>query len=167
MDIVVSIIEKIVWSGLAAAGFGVLFNIPKRTIIWVFFMGAIAGAFKFTLLHYGHGIVVASFVAAAVIGFLSIPISSSMHTGPFVMSIPSVIPMIPGYFGYKTLLGILKMALARDVLSSQSDFFIVMHNGLKLFFVLLALSIGISLPWLALRHKIRRKLILGKAEDLL
>lgn len=166
MDIVLTILEKCLWSGIAAVGFGILFNIPPRTILPVFLLGAIAGCIKFTTLHYEHGFILASFLAAGFVGFACIPISSRIHTSPFVLSIPSIIPMIPGYFGYKTLLGILKLAVTENIHKDTAEFFFALHNGLLLVFILLALSIGISLPWLALRNTIRKKLLVGHAEDL-
>ncbi|MFA8449454.1 MAG: threonine/serine exporter family protein [Bacteroidales bacterium] len=166
MEIIYTILFKVIWSGVAAAGFGILFNIPNRTIIPVFSLGAIAGLIKFSAIHLDVGIIIASFIASGFVGFASIPFSSKKHTSPFVLSIPSIIPMIPGYYGYKTLLGVVKLALSDNIQSEQTLFFSATQNGLRLFFILLVLTIGISLPWLALRKKVRRKLLIDKAEDL-
>ena len=44
------LLEKAFWGGSAAVGFAVLFNVPLRTLLTVFFLGAIGCFLKFSLL---------------------------------------------------------------------------------------------------------------------
>jgi uncharacterized membrane protein YjjB (DUF3815 family) len=167
MNIEISIIEKIIWSGIAATGFAILFNVPKRLLISVFSIGAIAGFIKFTLLLNETGIIFSTLLAASFVGFSSIPIARYKHTSPFVVSIPSIIPMIPGYFGYKTLLGIMKLAMSKNTSLEGEILMSVLHNGLNMTFVLASISIGVSLPWLLFREKGLKKIKLTDNENLI
>ncbi len=166
MVIEIIVLEKIFWSGVAAVGFGILFNIPKRIILPVFFLGGLAGFLKFTALANDTGIVLSSLVAASAVGFGSIPFAHKKHTSPFLLSIPSIIPMIPGYFGYKMLLGIMQLAIYNNPETDITTLMSVIHNGLNMMFILLSLSIGVSLPWLIFREKGLRKIKLAGKDDL-
>lgn len=63
-DIIIKLLEASVWSGMAAVGFGILFNIPKNTIYTVFLLGAGAGFIKFLLIHLNIHVVPATFLAS-------------------------------------------------------------------------------------------------------
>ncbi|MBN1651186.1 MAG: threonine/serine exporter family protein [Bacteroidales bacterium] len=160
------IIEKAFWSGVVGFGFAVLFNVPYRLLFAIFITSLIAGLVKFAGLTYGINIIFSSLFAASLVGFLSIPISRKKHTSPFVISIPSVIGMIPGYFGYQTLLGIMHLAIGNNP-DEMATLLFVTHSGINMLFVLASLSMGVSLPWLMFREKGLKKIKLASQEDLL
>lgn len=160
------IIEKAFWSGIVGFGFAVLFNVPFRLLLVVFLISLAAGLVKFGSLFLDVNIIFSSLFAASLVGFLSIPVSRHKHTSPFVISIPSVIGMIPGYFGYQTLLGIMHLALGNHP-DEISTLLFVTHNAINMLFVLGGLSIGVSLLWLIFRDQGLKKIKLAKEEDLL
>ena len=146
------IILKGILGGAAALGFAVMFNVPKRTLLSVFYLGAVGVTVKFIALLIGISIILSSLFGAALIGFLCQVIAIRRQTPPLVIAIPSVIPMVPGVFLYKMMIAVIR-------LSSTSDNDIILQliaetttNGLKAVFILLALSLGISLPYLILRR---------------
>lgn len=150
--------EKWIWLGCAGAGFGILFNVPQRTLLLIFIMAALGGALKLLAMHIGGGIILASFTGAMLVGFMSIYAAHLRHSPPFVLAIPAVIPMVPGALAYRAMLGVIHMTgeVSHDV------FLQLMHetadNGLKAFFVLLALSLGVSAPMLFTRSESAKKL---------
>jgi len=160
------IIEKAFWSGIVGFGFAVLFNVPKRLLFTILMTALFAGFIKFGSLANGTNIIVASLFAASSVGFASVFLSRIMNTSPFVLSIPSIIGMIPGYFGYKTLLGIMHFALGNNPDIEASLLLSVAHNGINMMFVLASLSIGVSLPWLLFRKKGLEKITFSHHEDL-
>jgi len=162
----ITIVEKVIWSGIAALGFGILFNIPRRVILPVFLLGGIAGFLKFFALTNGSGVVLASLFAASFVGFASIPYARQKQTSPFLLSIPSVIPMIPGYFGYKMLLGITQIAVLGESQNEVETMLSITHNGLNMIFILISLSVGVSLPWLIFKDKALKVIRLKKKGDL-
>ena len=163
----IDLLLKIFWSGVAAAGFSILFNVPNRTVISVFILGAIAGFIKFLCLKYNVSIVLASLAAASFVGFTSLLFAHYKNTSPFIISIPSVIPMIPGYFGYKTLIGLAKLVMYSDIENKVDILLSVNENFLKMLFILIALSIGVSIPWLIFKNKGLKKIKITHEDDLI
>jgi uncharacterized membrane protein YjjB (DUF3815 family) len=152
MTELLKILEVSLWSGVAALGFGILFNIPKKAIFTVFFLGFMAGMIKFILLHLDINIIVASFAGALSVGFLSMPLAHKIHQPPVVFSIPAVIPMIPGYFAYKTVLAVMNFTFI-ETESAKRLVLVdnIFSNGFTMFFILISLTIGVSFPLLLLR----------------
>ncbi len=155
---VLEIIEKGIWAGIAALGFGLLFNIPKKIISRVFILGFLAGLIKFGCLDLQCNIITASFFAAIVVGIVSILFAQKDHFPVVILSIPSIIPMIPGYYAYKTVLAIRQFTLVSDYNEEQvhmlNNIFV---NGFTTFFILFALTAGVSIPILLLGKDMTRK----------
>jgi uncharacterized membrane protein YjjB (DUF3815 family) len=78
--------------------------------------------------------------------------SKSKHSPPLVFSIPGVIPMVPGIFTYKLMLGMIRLTG-----ETGSDFNAVfddtLSNGLKAIFILMTLAVGVSMPNLIFRKE--------------
>lgn len=157
--LILNILEVAIWSGIAAIGFGILFNIPKKAILTVFILGFAAGLIKFVLLKFSIDIVLASFIAALFVGILSMPLAHKIHQPPVVFSIPAVIPMIPGYYAYETVLSIMKFTfMETEVLKRATLMDVIFTNGFTMFFILLSLTIGVSFPMLVMRKDSVKKL---------
>jgi len=82
---ILEIIIKSLAAGVAAAGFGILFNVPQRTILPIVILGAAGGLIKFGTMHFEVGIVLASFLAAIVIGIISIQMAHFKNSPPLYM----------------------------------------------------------------------------------
>ncbi len=158
MDIL-QIIERMIWPGLAAVGFAILFNVPQRTLIVIFGMGAVCGVTKFLSMEFGLEVVLATFLSATIVGFLSIPAANNKRSPMYVFAIPSIISMIPGAFSYRAMLGLIK--LTGKV--SPDEYMQVMQettsNGLKAVFVLLSIAVGVSMPMILLRHDSAQEIV--------
>lgn len=146
-------LESWIWLGLASMGFAILFNVPVRTIWVIFLLGALGGTLKLLTMKLGGGIILGSFFGAVLVGFLSIYAAHSRHAPPFVFAIPSVIPMVPGAFAYRMMLGVIR--LTGDVDHATFNLLLddTITNGLKAFFVLIALALGVSAPMLLTRRE--------------
>ncbi|MEL0455417.1 threonine/serine exporter family protein [Flavobacteriaceae bacterium SZ-1-7] len=166
MDIYV-FLENWIWFGFAAIGFAILFNVPRRTLLPIFFMSALGGLVKLFFLSLNVGVITATLVASFLIGFLSIYAAHSKHSPPFVFAIPSVIPMVPGSFAYFTMRGIIRLSY-----NSNPDNFVALlndtiTNGFMTLFVLMAITLGVSAPMLLTRRESAKqiKVHLLKKED--
>ena len=138
---------KAFWCGFAALGFGVLFNAPPRTLLAIWAGGFLAGFVKFTSLQAipGAGVILCSFIAAVIVGIASVPVAHSRHVPPMIFAIPSVIPLVPGVFAYRTMLGLMK--LTGNIGSEYSQVISeTVHNGVITLFVIMALSLGVAVP---------------------
>ena len=149
---ILELLEVSIWSGIAALGFGVLFNIPRSAIITVFFLGFVAGFIKFLLLDFNFNIVLATFIAVLIVGIICMPIAHKIHHPPVVFCIPPVIPMIPGYFAYETVLSAMNFIfIEKDTVKRIELMDSIFYNGFTMFFILISITAGIALPMLILR----------------
>jgi uncharacterized membrane protein YjjB (DUF3815 family) len=143
--------EKGIWFGFAAVGFAILFNVPERALIIIWLMAFLGGLTKLLSMHFGASVLLASLLGASLIGMASIQAAHNKHSPPLVFAIPCVIPMVPGVFAYQAILGLLKLAGS----SNAPDYSMVLahtiSNGLNAIFILMALSVGVSLPNLVTR----------------
>jgi uncharacterized membrane protein YjjB (DUF3815 family) len=148
----INILGKAFWCGFGALGFGILFNVPPRTLFAVWIGGALAGLLKFSLMHFSGGVVFSSFIGAAAVGMLSIPIAHYRHVPPMIFAIPSVIPLIPGIFAYRTMLGLIKLTgnVGADYNMILTE---TVNNGVKTLFVILSLSMGVAIPMHVMRKE--------------
>ena len=153
------ILEKGIWFGFAALGFAVLFNVPQRTLIVIWMLGAAGGLTKLLLMQASIGIVVATLAGAAVIGILSVSAAHNKHAPPLVFSIPSVIPMVPGAFAYRMMLGLIKLAgTAVTDPTYHQTLAETTSNGLKTMFILMSLAAGVAIPMLISRKDTIKKI---------
>jgi len=153
MNIILDLLSKGLWAGIAGVGFAILFNVPVRTLIPIWFLACIGVIVKFTCMHFEIGIITASFIGATAVGIFALFAARKYYGPPLVFSIPSVIPMIPGAFAYNMMLGFIDLSTVVDhdeyirVLSFTSS------NGLKALFILMGLAAGVALPMLLARKE--------------
>lgn len=143
------VIFKGLWCSCAAFGFGVLFNAPKRCLWMILLVGFLGGFFKFGLMlpEIGGRIVFSTFIAGLVIGFTGVFLGNWKNFIPMMITIPSVIPLVPGAFAYKAMLGLMKLIRTPDEnygqIVNQTIF-----NGTMTLFILLAITLGVTIPLL-------------------
>jgi uncharacterized membrane protein YjjB (DUF3815 family) len=153
------ILEKTIWLGMAAVGFAILFNVPVRTLWIIFVLGALGGITKTLILHFDISVILASFAGASVIGMLSVFASHSKQAPAMVFAIPAVIPMVPGVFSYKMMIGLIQLAGNTTTVEFSSILNETVNNGLKALFILLTLALGVGLPLLLTRKDSTKDLI--------
>ncbi|MGB5362936.1 MAG: threonine/serine exporter family protein, partial [Aureibaculum sp.] len=150
--IIFELIELSIWSGIAAVGFSILFNVPRKSIITIFILGFGAGLIKFLMLHFNVNIVFSSFLGAFFVGLISIPLAHKIHLPPVVFTIPTIIPMIPGFYAYETVLYVMKYTLVEKDISKKYELINgIFSNGFNMVFILIAITLGITIPMLLLR----------------
>jgi uncharacterized membrane protein YjjB (DUF3815 family) len=155
---IIEILTKSFAAGVAGVGFAILFNVPLRTLLPIGFISALGGLVKFGAMFFGVGIVFASFLAAIIIGLLSIGMAFQKDSPPLVFYIPSVIPMVPGFFIYKMMLGIMSLTRVNDTESYLQNLISTVNNGSKAIFILISLGIGVAVPMLITRKESIKKI---------
>ncbi len=155
--ILLEIFIKGFWAGIAAIGFAVLFNVPRRTLFPIWCIGAMGGLIKFTAMNFETGIVFASFMGAVAVGIVAIQMAHLKDSPPLVFSIPSVIPMIPGVFAYKFMLGMIALINLENSDAYLQTLIETVNNGAKMMFVLIALGTGVAIPMLLTRKESVKK----------
>lgn len=143
--------EKGIWAGLAAVGFAILFNVPLRTLFPVWILGALGGLAKYYCLSIELNIILASLVGASLIGVLSVPLAHKVHSPPMIFSIPAIIPMIPGAFAYRMMLGLISLSVSNPGTDLNMVLVDTFQNGIKTVLILLSLAVGVAVPMLITR----------------
>jgi uncharacterized membrane protein YjjB (DUF3815 family) len=135
-----------VLAAVAAIGFAVISNPSHKAILVSALLAAIGHSLRLFLVKSGLEISLATFFAASTIGLLSIVFARIIHCPAEVFSFPSLLPMIPGMFAYRTILSLIKFMQNTDSKLNQEFIMDFFHNGMTAMFILFALVVGVSLP---------------------
>lgn len=147
------ILEDAAFAAIAAIGFSAISNPPKRAYLWCALIAAIAHSLRFIMINvWGIHIVLATTIASLVVGIIAVLISPRTHLPSETYLYPSLLPMIPGIYAYKTIAALV-MGLNQ---SGEPDFMHYMYlfgfNGLTCFFILLGMVVGATLPMFLLQR---------------
>jgi uncharacterized membrane protein YjjB (DUF3815 family) len=161
----ITLLEKCIWFGLAALGFSILFNVPQRTMVSIYLMAAAGGFTKVLLIALGANVIVGTLAGAILIGIISISAAHNKHSPPLVFAIPAVIPMIPGIFAYRMMLGLIKLSGNVPPESYSQVLSETVSNGLKVMFILMSLAGGVAIPMLITRKESAKHIRFKRMND--
>ena len=123
---------QFILSFFASAGFGILFNAPRRTI----FAGGLSGAFGWLMYFIATQndiqTVIASFLGAIVLTALSIMSSRKLRAPIIIFITCGIIPLVPGGLAYNAM---------RSVVLENYD--LALAYGFQVALVSLAIATGI------------------------
>ena len=148
-------------AAISAMGFATIYNIPYRLMPWVAVGGIICGCTgNFGFLDpstgnagLGLGIVVGSLCGSALISIINIKAVHILHTPHQCITIPAVIPIVPGVLMYRALYGFMGMQGVVGEVTHAMSFAI---NGSL---VLVCIALGVAIPnifakkWIAPHRK--------------
>lgn len=135
------------FAAVAAIGFAVISNPPKKAVLVTALLAAVGHACRYYLLHQTPlDLTSSTLIAAFIIGMGSMLFAKMIHCPAEVFSFPSLLPMVPGMYAYKTILALIRFMKNDDPQILQQLIVEIFRNGLTSLFVLLALVIGVSLP---------------------
>lgn len=96
-------LEQFVMSFIAAAGFGIIFNVPRKTLI----QGGLTGALGWLAYLYFENLrfdqVFATFMAAFLVAVLSHILAKVYKTPMIIFSVAGIIPLVPGGLAYDAM----------------------------------------------------------------
>ncbi len=102
------------FGALAAWGFGVLFNFDWRSLIWCSALGALALVVRTFALAGGWSLEAASFAAALAAGAAVALATPERGEGADMIALAGCIPMVPGAFFGKAILGLIPVLRRGD-----------------------------------------------------
>ena len=147
VDIIIKIVADMNFAAIAAVGFSAISHPPKGVFIYCALIAAIGHAVRFCLINFlDCHIVLASLIAAISIGILAIIIAPRLKCPPETFSFPSLLPMIPGIYAYRTVQALTYALTTSDEHEFQHWFYLFESNGMITFFVVMAMVIGQMLP---------------------
>ena len=151
-------------AAISAMGFSMIFNIPRR-LLPVVAVGGIIAVCTRNFVNLGpsnnnigldQGLIIGSLAGSALISIICIKAVHKFHTPHQILTIPSVIPMVPGVLMYRALFGLIEM---QGVVGELTEAF---SNGVKASLVILFIAVGVAIPNVFFRRWIapgrRRKL---------
>jgi len=151
--IVLELLGKGIFAGLAAIGFSILFNVPSRTLPAIWLLACIGGIIKFSCLSLETNIILASLLGASAVGILSIITAKRFYAAPLIFSIPAVIPMVPGAYAYNMMLGFIDLTIITDNQENIHTLISTVNNGLNALFIVMSLAVGVAVPMLIARKE--------------
>lgn len=146
--ILIDILFDGLFAAVAAIGFSMLSDPPRRAFPRIALLAAIGHSLRFCLMNYlGTDIATASFIAALSIGFGSLWLGRNIHCPMTVLYIPALLPMIPGIYAYKTVFSLIMFLQSLDDAALEvqymQQFFL---NATVSLSVIALLSAGATLP---------------------
>ncbi len=140
------LLRQALFGGIAAAGFGVLFNCPPRFLWLGFASGALALAVRTGAQEIGGlGLPAASFMAAFFLAALHRILEQPDSPRSSVLAVVGCIPMIPGSLAAKGLMNLfelLKATPGEGLLSTTA----AMENLMLVAFTLLGIGTALAIP---------------------
>lgn len=140
------VVEDAIFSALVAMGFGMLFNVPRRLLVWCMLGGALGHALRTLLLQLvPDTLAVSTLVACLALGIYAQAASTRLKSPSLIFQVTGAITMVPGAFAYQSILGALALAglpvsgISVPLLHFAQNFFI---TGV----LLGAIAFGIILP---------------------
>ncbi len=150
---VLFVLEDAFWSALAALGFAMLFNVPVRALFWCALLGAVGHALRTTLVAgVGLHVVPATLVACLVIGTGARWRAYVMKMPAKVFQVTASIPLIPGAFAFRAMLGLFALA-GMPIGSITEPLQYVAYNLVMTGALLGAIVAGIIAPKLLITHE--------------
>lgn len=145
----IDFLQDAFFAAIAAVGFAAISNPPKRAYIYCALIAAIGHSARFLMMHeslLGMHIVIASTLAALIVGILAVLLSPIAKTPAETCLFPSLLPMIPGIYAYKTFGGLVMCLYHGHEGEFDHYFFLFASNGLTCLFILLGMVIGATAP---------------------
>ncbi len=143
------ILQDALFAAIAAIGFSAISKPPKRAYFYCALLAAVGHSLRFVLMQapgIGWHIIVASVVAAFIIGVLAVFLSPKVKTPAETCLFPALLPMIPGIYAYKSFGGLAMSILAIGEESFNHYFYLFAYNGLTCLFILIGMVTGATIP---------------------
>jgi len=139
------ILHQAFFGGIAAVGFGVLFNCPKRILGLCFCSGALALAVRTLCQGFDLSLPASSFLAAFSLALVDRTWKRGQSPRGSVLAAVGCIPMVPGGLAAKGLMGL--FALFRiPPEQAVAPLVSTLENLIVVIFTLVAIGIGLCIP---------------------
>lgn len=147
IETLLKILQDAAFAAIAAIGFSAISNPPKIAFKYCALIAAVGHALRYCLTTFaGLHLVWASFLSAFAIGCMAIYFARKIKCPPETFSYPSLLPMIPGIYAYKSLQALL-MLLSQDSEAAFSHYaYLLQFNGLTCLLVIFAMVLGQMIP---------------------
>ena len=163
MDLLL-IFEKGFFAAIAALGFAAVGNPSKAAFRYVPIVAFFGNAVRFTLMHYaGLNIAIATFFAAVLAGFIAVGFAYHARYPIEVFAFPALLPMIPGQFAYRSILGMIRFMESTQEVATEQYVPMIISNLITALLTMFALGVGVAIP-LFMCYKASFRMTRGEAK---
>jgi uncharacterized membrane protein YjjB (DUF3815 family) len=148
-------LEQAVCGAVAAAGFGMLFNVGFRLLPWCATTGALALAVRTSFLAAGWSLEGASFAAALAVGAAAQLMRTRTGLPQDVLDVAGCIPMVPGSFAAKAIIGLFALTTS-GVVNEPDTLITATQYTLRVLFTIGAIGTGLAIPTYLVRARASR-----------
>lgn len=141
-------IQDGLFAAIAAIGFASISLPPRRAFAYCGVIAAVGHSARYILmspLAEVH-IIPSTLIASFLVGLMSVLISHFSKIPPETYLIPSLLPMIPGIYAYKTFGGLALCLLSDTEETFNHAFYLSSYNGVMCCCLLLCMVIGAVSP---------------------
>ena len=150
------VLHQTVCGAIAAAGFGVLFNLGPRSLQWCMVTGALALAVRTICWEQlGWTLEAASFAAALTVGAAVQVLRARANISQNALDVVGCIPMVPGSFAAKAILGLFALT-SIDTAQATEPLTAAMQSTVRVMLTMGAIGTGLAIPALLLRGRVLR-----------
>jgi uncharacterized membrane protein YjjB (DUF3815 family) len=142
--------HQTVFGSIAAMGFGVLFNMSRKHLLWCGIAGGVALAVRTVGLQVGGSLEAASFAAALAVGSIVQMFQERIGVSRNTLDVAGCIPMVPGGFAAKAILGLFALTAPSPV-EPDKTLILSVEYFLRVTFTIGAIGTGLAIPSLLLR----------------
>lgn len=128
---------------IACLGFALIFNVPRRYLIFTLLLAGIGHTSRAIYVNEFDGhLVMGTLIASVTIGLLGTMLSRLVERPSPIFTYPAIIPMVPGVYSYKAMMGLFKTLYSSglDLMAMKE----AILYGLKAFFIFMALAVGVA-----------------------
>lgn len=143
--LLLELLRDMALAAVPAVGFAMVFNVPAKVLRYCAVGGAVGHGIRFLLLRAGVPIEWGTFIAAACVSLIGVWLAQRLRAHPKVFTVAAMIPMIPGVPFFTTLIALHE--LNRQGFR-QDLFATALSGGLRTFFIISAIAIGLAIPGL-------------------
>ena len=146
--IVADILFDGLFAAVAAVGFGAISDPPMRAFPYIAVLAAVGHALRYCLMTWaGIDISTATLCASLVIGLGSLWLGGRIYCPTTVLSIPALLPMVPGIYACKTVFALIMLmqhTADPEVARHYMEAFLL--NATVAFSVIFMLAVGSTIP---------------------
>ena len=146
---IINILQDAFFAARAAIGFASISNPPKTAYAYCAVIAAVGHSTRYVLMNNGlfsvH-IIVASTLAAFVIGMLAVFLAPRAKCPAETCFFPALLPMIPGMYAYRSIAALLLCLYNQQEAEFMHDLYLLAFNSLNCVFIVMGMVIGATIP---------------------
>ncbi len=137
-----------IYSFFCVVGFSIIFNLPRKLIPYASLSGALGWVVYYIIQNHSSSFIAPALVGSIIVGLVGEALAHIKHHPATLFTIPGIIPFVPGYGIYYTMLYIV-----------ETDFDNALSSGAESLFIAISIACGMMIATSIVR--IIKRLILA------